>query len=153
MWVGGVRVVIPNEEENKVLMVCQHHEEKDIWMVPGGGIEAGESSIDAAIRETKEETGLDIEVVGMAWHVEEVNEARGQRFVNYMVGKIKGGELGLGSDPELGDAQVLKDIKFLSKEEIAKLDHVYPKFFNDEIWGILAEGPNGMTYYKLRYQE
>ena len=61
MWVGGVRVVIPNEEENKVLMVCQHHEEKDIWMVPGGGIEAGESSIDAAIRETKEETGLDIE--------------------------------------------------------------------------------------------
>lgn len=153
MWVGGVRVVIPNEEEDKVLMVCQHHEDKDIWMVPGGGIEAGESSIDAAIRETKEETGLDVEVVGMAWHVEEVNERRGQRFVNYMVAKITGGELALGMDPELGDAQVLRDIKFLSREEIAKLDHVYPKFFNDEIWTILEEGPNGMTYYKLRYQE
>jgi len=153
MWVGGVRVVIPNEEGNKILMVCQHHEGRDIWMVPGGGIEEGESSLDAAVREAKEETGLDIEFAGMAWHVEEVNEARGQRFVNYMIGEIKGGELGLGYDPELGDAQVLRDIKFLSKEEIAKLDHVYPKFFNDEIWGILQEERNGMTYYKLRYQE
>ena len=32
MWVGGVRVVIPNETEDKVLMVCQHHEGRDIWM-------------------------------------------------------------------------------------------------------------------------
>ena len=149
MWIGGVRVVIP-DEEGRILMVKQHHEERDIWMVPGGGIEAGENSIEAAIREAKEETGLDIEVIGVAWHIEEVSPERGQRFVNYMIGKVVGGELGLGYDPELGDAQVLREVKFLSKEEIGQLEHVYPKFFNDEIWGILNEGPNGMTYYKLR---
>lgn len=153
MWIGGVRVVIPNEE-GKILMVKQHHEERDIWMVPGGGIEAGENSIEAAIREAKEETGLDIEVIGVAWHIEEVSPERGQRFVNYMIGRVTGGELGLGSDPELGaDAQVLREVKFLSKAEIGKLEHVYPKFFNDEIWGILQEEQNGMTYYKLRYKE
>jgi len=153
MWVGGVRVVIANEE-GKILMVRQHHEERDIWMVPGGGIEEGENSIEAAVREAKEETGLDIEVTGVAWHIEEVSEERGQRFVNYMIGQIKGGELALGRDPEFDDAhQVLREVKFMSKEEISRLEHVFPKFFNDEIWGILDEEKNGMTYYKLRYKE
>ena len=48
MWVGGVRVVLQNEE-GKILMVKQHHENRDIWMVPGGGIEEGENSIEAAV--------------------------------------------------------------------------------------------------------
>lgn len=153
MWVGGVRVIIPNEE-GKILMVRQHHEDKDLWMVPGGGIEEGENSIEAAVREAKEETGLDIDVVGVAWHVEEVSPQRGQRFVNYMIGRVKGGSLALGSDPELpADQQVLREVCFLSREEIGQLEHVYPKFFNDEIWGILKEEQNGMTYYKLRYNE
>ena len=152
---GVILCGVYGEEKDRLVLSRQYRYPIDgyVYEFPAGLVEPGEDMVQAGIREMKEETGLDIEVVGMAWHVEEVNEARGQRFVNYMVGKVKGGELGLGFDPELGEAQVLKDIKFLSKEEIAKLDHVYPKFFNDEIWEILAEGPNGMTYYKLRYQE
>lgn len=154
MWVGGVRVVITNDEKDKILMVRQHHEDRDIWMVPGGGIEEGENSIEAAVREAKEETGLDIEIVGVAWHIEEVSPERGQRFVNYMLGEVIGGELGLGCDPEFDDAhQVLREVRFMTREEIGELEHIYPKFFNDEIWGILEEERNGMTYYKLRYKE
>lgn len=154
MWVGGVRVVITNDEKDKILMVRQHHEDRDIWMVPGGGIEEGENSIEAAVREAKEETGLDIEIVGVAWHIEEVSPERGQRFVNYMLGEVIGGELGLGRDPEFDDAhQVLREVRFMTREEIGALEHIYPKFFNEEIWGILEEERNGMTYYKLRYKE
>ena len=153
MWVGGVRVVIP-DGKGKILMVRQHHEDKDIWMVPGGGIEEGENSIEAAVREAKEETGLDIEVTGVAWHIEEVSKERGQRFVNYMIGEAVGGELALGCDPEFDkEHQVLREVRFMSKEEIDGLEHVYPAFFNDEIWSILEEEKNGMTYYKLRYKE
>ena len=150
MWVGGVRVVVVNDKK-EILMVKQHHENRDIWMVPGGGIEEGENSIQASVREVKEETGLDITVTGMAWHMEEVSEARGQRFVNYMVGKVNGGQLKLGKDPELDDdKQVLREVAFMSKEEIDRLDNVFPDFFRNEIWDILDEEPNGMTYYKLR---
>ena len=150
MWVGGVRVVVVNDKK-EILMVKQHHENRDIWMVPGGGIEADENSIQASVREVKEETGLDITVTGMAWHMEEVSEARGQRFVNYMVGKVEGGQLNLGRDPELDDdKQVLREVAFMSKEEIDELENVFPDFFRDEIWNILDEEPNGMTYYKLR---
>ena len=150
MWVGGVRVVVVNDKK-EIIMVKQHHENRDIWMVPGGGIEEGENSIQASVREVKEETGLDITVTGMAWHMEEVSEARGQRFVNYIVGKVEGGQLNLGRDPELDDdKQVLREVAFMSKEEIDELENVFPDFFRDEIWDILDEEPNGMTYYKLR---
>ncbi len=150
MWVGGVRVILKNEKD-EILMLCQHHEDRDIWMVPGGAIEDGENSIDAAIREVKEETHLDIRITGVAWHVEEVSEVRGQRFVNYMIGEITGGELELGWDPELPEMQqVIREVRFMSREEIEKLDHVYPKFFNDEVWDVLARNEDGRTYYKLR---
>lgn len=73
MWIGGVRVIVM-DDKNRMLMVCQHHEERDIWMVPGGGIEEGESSLEAAVREVDEETGLDVQIEKLLWHVEEVSE-------------------------------------------------------------------------------
>lgn len=42
--------------ENKVAMV--HSIKYDYYKFPGGGMEAGESQIDALLRETREETGL-----------------------------------------------------------------------------------------------
>ena len=93
-------------------------------------------------------------MVGVAWHVEEVSPRRGQRFVNYMIGRVKGGSLALGSDRSCRrTSRFCGRSASLSREEIGQLEHVYPKFFNDEIWGILKEEQNGMTYYKLRYNE
>jgi ADP-ribose pyrophosphatase YjhB (NUDIX family) len=99
MWIGGVRVVIP-DEEGKILMVKQCHEGKEIWMVPGGGIEEGENAAEAAVREVFEETGLEIRISRLLWHVEEVSETRGQRFVNFFLAEKTGGVLALGADPE-----------------------------------------------------
>jgi 8-oxo-dGTP diphosphatase len=137
MWHGGARVIIINEQ-NQILLVSHRYPERDLWMPPGGAIEASETSSDAAIREVKEETGLNVEIKKLIWHVEEVSESRGQRFVDYFLAEITGGMLSLGEDPELGDSQVLNDIGFFSQEEITKLENVYPYYIRDELWKILS---------------
>lgn len=153
MWNGGVRVVIP-DEEGKILMVRQSHEGKDIWMVPGGAIEEGENASEAAVREVLEETGLEIRVGRLLWHVEEVSETRGQRFVNFFLGEITGGTLGLGADPEFGqDGQVLREVRFLSRKEILGLERVYPEYLRTELWEALEPKYYQNEVFKIRNRD
>lgn len=49
--------------ENKILLT--QREDFETWILPSGGVEDGESLAQAAIRETKEETGLDVELTGL----------------------------------------------------------------------------------------
>jgi 8-oxo-dGTP pyrophosphatase MutT (NUDIX family) len=48
--------------KNKVLL--RRHEKYDIWLSVGGHIELDEDPLEAAIREVKEEVGLDIKLIG-----------------------------------------------------------------------------------------
>ena len=149
MWVGGARAIVLDDND-RMLMVKQHHEDQDIRMVPGGGIEDGESAAEAAVREVKEETGLDIEVGSLVWHVEEVSE-RGQRFVNFFMCRLVGGTLSLGEDPEFdGDSQVLRDVRFMSREELMKVQCLYPGYLRDEFWDIYERGEFGRNVFKIR---
>lgn len=146
MWTGGVRVII-FDDDRRILMVRQHHEGRDIWMVPGGGIEDNENAKQAAVREVKEETGLDVEIEKLIWHVEEVSEERGQRFVNFFLANIKGGNLELGYDPELlGQKQVMEEVRFVSKDELEQMEYVYPDYLRNEIWDCM----NDFDSFKLR---
>lgn len=149
MWIGGVRVVVL-DKDNRILMVKQHHEDKDIWMVPGGAIEEGESSMAAAIREMNEETGMEVEIGRMIWHTEEVSD-RGQRFVNFFLGRLKGGHLHLGADPEFDEEhQVLREVKFMSRAELQEVEHLYPEYLRDEFWRFLNEDYLGYDAFKVR---
>ncbi len=56
----GALVINSNENEKKVLLIKNHNAK--YWSFPKGHIEKDESEIQTAIREVKEETGLDIEL-------------------------------------------------------------------------------------------
>jgi 8-oxo-dGTP diphosphatase len=65
------------------------------WEMPGGQVEEGESLEDAAIRETKEESGIEIEVVKFCGIFQNVNES----ICNTLfLAKPVGGELTTSSE-------------------------------------------------------
>ena len=149
MWIGGVRVII-FDDKKRILLVKQSHEGRDIWMVPGGGIEDGESAAQAAVREVREETGLDIEVLRMIWHVEEVSE-RGQRFVNFFTARITGGTLELGADPEFDeDHQVLREVRFMTRDEVQNIENIYPEYLRNELWELSDDDMSRHDVFKMR---
>ncbi len=53
-------------------VILHRHKSLDIWVQPGGHVDAGESPADAAVRETAEETGLSTRHVDAArpYHVD-----------------------------------------------------------------------------------
>lgn len=53
----GCGIII--EQENQILL--QHRKDRDVWGIPGGVMEPGETFLETAVRETFEETGLTAE--------------------------------------------------------------------------------------------
>jgi 8-oxo-dGTP pyrophosphatase MutT (NUDIX family) len=60
--VPSVNVVVTNDE-GEVLLI--RRSDNDNWAVPGGAIDLGESVAEAAIRETREESGIDCAITGL----------------------------------------------------------------------------------------
>ena len=61
--VPSVNVVVTNAE-GKILLI--RRTDNGNWALPGGGVDIGESLPQAAIRETREETGVDCEITGLS---------------------------------------------------------------------------------------
>ena len=65
-------------EDGSILLSCETR--TDLWMIPGGGLEPGETEVECCIREVREETGL---IVSASPCVLEIDEFYGNRkYVN-----------------------------------------------------------------------
>jgi 8-oxo-dGTP diphosphatase len=76
----GVGILIRKGEE--YLMIKRAAEpDRGLWSVPGGMVEVGETAKEAAIRETEEETGLEVHILETLGVVDKI--------VKDEVGKVK----------------------------------------------------------------
>lgn len=99
-----------------ILMVRQTYKGNTFWTFPGGGIEQWETPEECAIRETREETGVEIELTNKA--CEFFSDKINGTYSCY-IGRMIGGSAQLGSDPERSpDAQELLEVKWFPFAEM-----------------------------------
>jgi 8-oxo-dGTP pyrophosphatase MutT (NUDIX family) len=100
---GGL-VVEDRPDGRWILLISRRSAAGDLqWTLPKGGLEEGEDSASAALREVREETGLDCAIVGELgsidyWFVWRPDEVRYHKFVHYYLMRARGGDLSARDD-------------------------------------------------------
>jgi len=116
--VPAASAIVVNQE-GKILL--QKRSDTGVWALPGGAMEIGETIAQTAVRETREETGLEVEpeyIVGIYTNPNHVvafsnGEVR-QQFSLCFTCRIVGGKLQASEEST--------EVGFFSPEEIEDLD-------------------------------
>jgi 8-oxo-dGTP diphosphatase len=138
------------EHEGRVLLV--HHQRAgkyDFWVAPGGGVMGQESLEQAARRETKEETGLDVAVSKLIYIEEFFNpECRYVKF--WFAASLIGGAMDF-SHPDTV-AEFIVDAGWMSHSELRDKT-VFPPVLVDRYWDDREAGFQGPTSVPLRQMQ
>ncbi|MEU1754011.1 NUDIX domain-containing protein [Micromonospora matsumotoense] len=111
--------VFVRDEQARVLLI--RRTDNGLWSLPGGGQEIGETVAETAVRETREETGISVEVVGMVGvysdpgHVIEYSdgEVRQQFSLCFRAVPVSG-------TPTPSDES--HEVRWVARDELAALD-------------------------------
>lgn len=94
------RAAIVLLQDNKIALIERQRSGQHYFTFPGGHVEPGETPEQAAVRETKEELGLDVSVRRLLaeiwWH---------DKPQYYYLAEVAGGEFGTGTGEEMHSPQ------------------------------------------------
>jgi len=129
-----VRIALLMIEKDKILLVRHRKGEKTYWLLPGGGLEYGETISECAKREALEELSLEIALGDLLFANESIPSDKHRHVLNlYYQAKVIGGQI------KLGDEEVLAEAAWIEIDLIDELT-LYPN--TKEILKKVAKGEN-----------
>jgi ADP-ribose pyrophosphatase YjhB (NUDIX family) len=132
---GDVRVRVGGilTANNEILLIA-HKKNNDVyWLLPGGGVDYGESLSEALIREFSEELNIEIAVNDLVLISDSIDPAGDRHIINiFFLCEYSKGEFILGNELRL------YDFKFFKKEELPNIKLFPP--INDELVSIMNDG-------------
>lgn len=108
------------EIDGKIALIKRVRNNDEYYVFPGGGIEEGETPEEAAIREVKEELGIDIEIEKHLTTLSYNNQLQYYFYANYI-----NGEFGTGDGEEFSHTNLDRGTytpTLLKKESLKSFD-------------------------------
>lgn len=109
---------VVTDEQGRILL--QRRRDNDLWALPGGGMDLTDSLPGTAVREVKEETGLDVEITGLVGtytdprHIIAYTDGEVRRQFNVcFTARIVGGELAISDEST--------ELRFVHRDELDQL--------------------------------
>ena len=137
----SVASIIFSQDRTSILLIKRR--DIPVWVLPGGGIDEGESPEEAAVRETEEETGFSAEIVRKVAEYSPSN--RLSKYTYFFEVKT------ISGNPTLGDETA--DIQFFPINNLPSLmPPNYPYWIKDAVSNfpfILYKKVEGTSYWTL----
>jgi len=89
-----IRVGVVVTRQECILLVCHRKEDRRYWMLPGGGLQWGETIAACGVREVREETGIAVEPDRLLLIAETIEPSGRKHVLNMVIlGRFVGGSL------------------------------------------------------------
>jgi 8-oxo-dGTP diphosphatase len=115
-----VRVAGIVVKNNSILFIKQEKNGKEYWLLPGGGLDFGETFYNCLKREFEEEVNIEIEPKEMLFLSEGIAPDMSRHIVSVYFGADW-----ISGEIKVGEEAILKEVKFIDIKEIDKYT-IYP---------------------------
>jgi ADP-ribose pyrophosphatase YjhB (NUDIX family) len=135
-----IRVAAIIVQDDSILLVRHVKQGQSYWLLPGGGLEYGESLEEGLRRELIEEANLDIRVGDLVIVNDSINPDGSRHVINLcFTAEVVAGEIARGEDPRVEEA------RFVTIDELQDLTF-YPDIREELLPAIRDEFPKRAAY-------